>query len=134
MTEQNNYNKTIFYKIVCKDENIHDKYVGHTSNFRNRSSEHKTRCYNQNSKHYNLPLYRFMRQNGGFDNLKIAIIEDCSFSNKKDAVAHEGYLVNILEASLNERTPGRTPKEWYEQNEDRQKQFNEQNKDKRKPI
>ena len=34
--ENIDYSKTIIYKIVCKDINIKDCYVGSTTNFTNR--------------------------------------------------------------------------------------------------
>ena len=56
----------------------------------------------------------------------IAIIEQCCFKSKHEAITHERYLVNMLDAVLNERVPGRTSKEWYEDNKEevmmRQKQ------------
>ena len=112
----NNYERTIMYKIVCKDTALQAVYVGHTTEFKKRCVNHRSRCYNPNEKCYNIRLYRYIRENGGFDNFNIVIIEQCSFNNKKEAIAHEGYLVNILDASLNDRMPGRTSKEWYEQN------------------
>ena len=44
------YLKTIIYKIVCKDLNITDFYVGHTTNFIKRKATHKTACNNINNK------------------------------------------------------------------------------------
>ena len=126
MTEHNNYNKTIFYKIICRDEGINDKYVGHTTNFRERSRNHKSACNNPTDEHYNYKLYKFIRENGGFDNFKIVIIEERNYNSKKEATVHEGYLINILEASLNIVMPGRTKQEWKKQyaqeNRERQKQ------------
>ena len=42
-----NYDNTHFYKIVSKDLNITDIYIGHTTNFLERKSKHKTTCNNQ---------------------------------------------------------------------------------------
>ena len=63
------YSKTHFYKIVCKDLNIKDCYVGHTTNFKNRKHDHRQKCYQENDQiHYNIYLYQFIRENGGFEN------------------------------------------------------------------
>ena len=35
------YLNTIIYKIVCKDLSISDVYVGQTTNFTKRKSQHK---------------------------------------------------------------------------------------------
>ena len=40
------YSQTIIYKICCKDPNITDIYIGHTSNFIQRKHNHKTNCCN----------------------------------------------------------------------------------------
>ena len=35
------YSKTHFYKIVCKDLDLSDGYVGHTTDFIKRKSYHR---------------------------------------------------------------------------------------------
>ena len=42
-----NYQKTIIYKIVSKDLNFTDVYVGHTTNFTKRKENHKSDCKNE---------------------------------------------------------------------------------------
>ena len=49
-----NYDNTSFYKIVCKDLNIKNLYVGHTTGFRRRKGSHKTNCNNASMKNHNL--------------------------------------------------------------------------------
>ena len=51
------YSNTHFYKIVCKDLNVKELYIGHTTNFKNRKLDHKKNCLNPNSKKYNFPVY-----------------------------------------------------------------------------
>lgn len=65
-----NYEKdeVSFYKFVCKDADILYSYVGHTTNFASRKSTHKAKCININNKPYNIPLYVFMREHGGWFN------------------------------------------------------------------
>ena len=62
------YSKTIIYKIVCNDLNVRDKYVGSTTNFTNRKSNHKKCCSNETSRDYNYKVYQMIRLNGGWDN------------------------------------------------------------------
>jgi hypothetical protein len=51
--ENIDYSKTIIYKIVCKDVNIKDCYVGSTTNFTNRKGQHKNIAINDTVKsHY----------------------------------------------------------------------------------
>ena len=44
------YSNTIIYKIVCNDLSVTDCYVGNTTQFRQRKSQHKKNCNNSNSK------------------------------------------------------------------------------------
>ena len=44
------YGNTHFYKIVCKDVSIKECYVGHTTDFTKRKSQHKHLCYGENDK------------------------------------------------------------------------------------
>ena len=40
------FSKTIMYKICCKNLNIIDIYVGHTTDFKKRKYCHKSDCNN----------------------------------------------------------------------------------------
>ena len=62
------YGNTHFYKIVCKDTNVKSLYVGHTTDFTKRKSQHKHLCCAENDKRYNVHVYEFIRENGGWDN------------------------------------------------------------------
>lgn len=99
------------YKIVCKDENIKDCYVGSTNNFNRRQKEHKS-CYNNElSVNYNYDIYNFIRNNGNFDNFKFEIIETINCENKNEAFIRERYWIEKLQSSLNKNIPSRTKKE-----------------------
>ena len=62
------YSNTHFYKIVCKDLNIKDCYVGSTLNFVKRMSAFPT------DKHHNTPVYEFIRNNGSWENWEMILI------------------------------------------------------------
>ncbi len=128
-----NYSKTILYKIVCKDTNINDIYIGHTTNFNSRKNDHKKNCNNEKNEHYNLKVYQFIRNNGGFENWEIIKIEDYPCENKLEALKRENYLVKELKSSLNSDIPGRTYKEWYKDNKKniakKMKEYCEKNKE-----
>ena len=64
------------YKIVCDDlpEYV---YIGSTTNFTNRKCSHKSNCNNENSKSYNSKIYSLIRENGGWDNWRMVIINEC---------------------------------------------------------
>ncbi len=85
-----NYQNTIIYKIVCNDLNIKDLYVGHTTDFKRRKSEHKKKVGNINDdKSYNFKVYKTIRDNGGWDNWSMIEIEKYPCNDSKKATARE---------------------------------------------
>ena len=105
------YSNTIFYRIVCKDVNIMDCYVGHTTDFRVRKNNHKSSCHNPDSKMYNLYVYQFIRANGGWSNWDMVLIERQSCEDKLVATRRERYHIEQFNASLNTVMPSRGVKE-----------------------
>jgi len=55
--------KFYFYRIHCKDIDVHDSYIGRTMKFESRVSYHKLK-----SNDSDLKLYKCISENGGFDN------------------------------------------------------------------
>jgi hypothetical protein len=110
------YGNSIIYKIYCKDENITDCYVGSTIDFDRRKRNHKHKCNNNKSKEYNFPVYRFIRDNGGFDNWKFEVLENYPCGNKESLLFKECFWIEKLNTTLNSHFPRRSKKEWYEDN------------------
>ena len=129
-----NYQNTVIYKIVCNDLNMKELYVGHTTDFKRRKSEHKKVCVSENNKYYNLKIYRTIRENGGWDNWTMIEIEKYPCNDSKEATARERYWFEILQAKLNMMFPQRTMKEWYKSNQEKllqnKKLYYEANKEK----
>jgi len=100
------YSKTCIYKIVCKDINIIDCYVGHTTDFRKRKYTHKT-AYEGNG--YNgslkLKIYETIKINGGWDNWEMIEIEKFPCKDANEAKARERYWFENLNSTLNSRSP-----------------------------
>ena len=106
------YSKTHFYKIVCKDLRIADCYVGHTTNFKNRKRQHKSTCSNENNKgRFEMYLYDFIRQNGGWDNFQMVLIETRECENNLHARQLERQHMEALNATLNKLSPIRSREE-----------------------
>ena len=108
------YNNTHFYKIVCKDLNITDCYVGHTTDFTQRKCQHKTACKNKNAIGYHLYLYSFIRENGGFNNWEMVLIDKRQCNDVLEARKIEREYIEKLKASLNKTIPSRTKKQYAE--------------------
>ena len=117
-----NYNNTIFYQILCRDTTIKDCYVGHTTDFKRRKSNHKSTCNNQNGRTYNLYLYEFIRDNGGWANFDMILIENRECADSLEARKIERGHIEKLNSTLNLKIPSRTTIEW-------QKEYREQNKE-----
>ena len=100
--------KTI-YKIICKNINVTDSYVGSTSNFNKRKSNHKSACCNIDHRDHNLKIYKIMRNNLGWNNWEIIIIEEQPFEN---ATIRERYWVEQLNSTLNCNIPSRSKQEY----------------------
>lgn len=102
--------KTI-YKIICKNINVTDSYVGSTSNFNKRKSNHKSACCNIDHRDHNLKIYKIIRNNLGWDNWAIIIIEEYP---SDIATIRERYWVEHLNCTLNCNVPSRSKKEYEE--------------------
>ena len=125
-----NYNKANIYKLCCKDTEIKDIYVGSTCNFTRRKCCHKSDCNNEKSKHYNLYVYRFIREHGGWSNWDMVLVEEVVCENKNQLHKIEREYIEKLGATLNKQIPRRTEKEWYEVNKEYGKEYYENNKEK----
>lgn len=134
------YSKTVIYKIQheSKDELL---YVGSTTHFGNRKSQHKEKCYNANGKIYNAKLYQCIRDNGGWDAFNMVVIKEFPCENKRQAEAEEDKVMREMKASLNMQRAFITKeeikeqkKEYREQNREKiveyRKEYREQNRDK----
>ena len=114
-----NYDNTCFYKIVCKNLDIHEIYIGHTTDFTTRTLRHKNNCKNPNNKSYNQNVYRFIRDNGGWDNFDMILIERTKCEDILDAKRKERKYIEDMHATLNSNLPSRTQKEWTADNIDK---------------
>ena len=110
-----NYDNTHFYKIVCKDTKIQDTYIGHTTNFTKRTYKHKDYCNNPSTRNYNIYLYQFIRENGGWDNFDMILINTEKCENSLEARKREREYIEQLGASLNIVRPFITTDEASEQ-------------------
>ena len=90
-----------FYKFICKDPQITFVYVGHTTNFRQRKSAHKSACCNPNSQQHNLPVYQFIRANGNWGNWVMVEIKSQICLSHRDAERVEQELINQEHQILN---------------------------------
>ena len=122
------YNNTIMYKIVCDDLNVKDCYVGHTINMTKRKCTHKHACNNMNDKAHNLKIYKIIRQNGGWDNWSMILVEKFPCKDKNEACKRERELYEELDAKMNMVRPYRTHEEHKEYDIQRKKKYRQEHK------
>ena len=89
------------YRIECLDKNITEIYIGSTGDLYHRTAEHKSNCHNINSSHYNLKIYKFIRENGGWDNWQIVVEYETPNYSKDDRVIEEQLNKDLLKPELN---------------------------------
>jgi hypothetical protein len=92
------YSNTIIYKIYCKDDNIKELYVGHTTNFIQRKYSHKIACNNVNNTQ---KIYNIIRSNGGWGNWDMIEIAKYCCKDATEARIKEQYHYDELKSSLN---------------------------------
>ena len=123
------YENSKIYKIV--DNTNGNIYIGSTvKKLSERLGQHRT-AYKMflDGKRGNVKSFEIIK-NGDYD---IILLEECKdITNKEQLYARERYYIDSLEC-VNKVIPGRTSKEWYEDNKDQvtqyRKQYYEENKD-----
>ena len=123
------YSKTIMYKIVCKDLNVKDCYVGHTTDMTKRKCGHKHVCNNEKNKDHNLKIYKIIRENGGWDNWTMVLVETFPCKDKHEACSRERELFEELDAKLNSFRPYLTQEERREHKKQHSKQYYQEYKE-----
>jgi hypothetical protein len=116
------------YKICCDD--LPDfVYVGSTKAFRQRKNQHKSSCNNDNSERHNLKLYQTIRENGGWDNWRMALIEECGKMSLTQVRIKEEEQRVKLNANLNTHRCHTTEEYKKEQMKEWCKEWRENNKE-----
>jgi len=96
------YSKTIIYKIQ-HSEKPELLYVGHTTEFTKRKSQHRTNSTLETSRKYNYKLYTMIRDNGGWEMFSMIQIKEFSCTNSREACSEEDKHMTELKASLNSK-------------------------------
>ena len=110
-----NYQEGLIYKIAHKYSPY--VYIGSTTNFNRRKSQHKECCNNKNSTRHNFKVYQIIRECGGWDNFEMVLVAKCPCDDKKELHAKEFEYQQLFHANLNTQDAVADP-EW-------QKKYNE---------
>jgi hypothetical protein len=108
---QVDYSKGVIYKIISKDLNITDLYIGSTTDFRKRKHHHKSAVKNINNKKYDCKIYQFIRANGGWDNWDMIEIQKYPCKDGNELRKAEREQIEQNKATLNSLNPYSTAEE-----------------------
>jgi predicted GIY-YIG superfamily endonuclease len=96
------YKNTVIYMISCKNQLVSDVYIGHTTDFDKRKSSHM----NESSVNHR-KVYEFIRNNGGWINWNMTVLEEYTCKTRGHACRLEWVWWNrIGRGSLNSIVPG----------------------------
>ena len=129
------YTKTHFYKIVCKNTDNSNMYIGHTTNWSKRKNQHKNNCINPKKDQHNIYLYKFIRDNEGWYNWDMILLDTLHCENRIEALKKEREYIERLKPSLNQLRPilSEEDKEQYNlQQNEKKKQDRKDNPEKYK--
>lgn len=121
---RNKYHTSIIYKVVHQT-NADIFYVGGTTNFSSRKSQHKSRSQNPNDKEYAQPKYKLIRENGGWEAFRMVPIKEYKCETKRQLDIEEERMRDELKATMNSRraysdsqnSPSEEAVERYRENE-----------------
>lgn len=125
------YENSVIYKLCCKDASITDEYIGSTTNRYKRKQGHKDDCNNKNRKGHNIPVYKFIRANGGFNNFDLIILEKYPCESKVQLEMKEREWIELRKPTLNKCIPARTSKEYNDTHKEEHRQYYEQHREER---
>lgn len=111
-------------------------YVGSCENFDKRMVHHKSDCYNINNTNHNYPIYKYIRDTDDFEKFEFKIEYTYHNITKKELEKHEAKCILEFELDnlFNCYVPGRTKKQYYQDNKEKlneiNKKYQQDNKDK----
>lgn len=110
----------LIYSIVEKDSK-QCIYVGSTRKTLNqRMCSHRSKFkYNPNHS----PLYKFLKQNGGFETVEFIQLETVDSKNTYDLLQRERYYFDLLKPSCNKHRPYLTTEEYVESRKQKDRNY-----------
>lgn len=122
------YSKSCVYRLIYNNITY---YVGSTTNMRQRKSAHKHNSKNEKGEKYNMEIYKFIRDNGGWDKWDMVLIESYPECKSSDELRkHERTHYDIYMPELNSMRPFITVDEKNERIKHYSVLYREDNKEK----
>ena len=93
--------KFTIYRIVSKNQELKNCYIGKTRNLTSRIRQHKSDSINIQSRRYNLPMYQYIREHGGFENFEVINLKDIWIDGAENTSIHEQYYFELYGGFIN---------------------------------
>jgi len=101
------YQKTIIYKLFCKNIKFDKFYIGHSTDIKARMLLHKSQSKNKNNE-----VYNYIRNAGGFENWGYQILIQKKLNNKQEALKLEqAYIYKYKDFIINKNNSFNTDSE-----------------------
>jgi len=125
MGRSQNFSKSVIYHIR-QMESKEVVYVGSTTNFSQRKARHKYSCNKEEGKHFTIPIYCHIRNNGGFGCFEVIPIKSLKLENKTELLIAEQEELDKHQTLVNSSKAHRPIEERRIYNI---KQYNEEHKE-----
>ena len=89
------------YEIKSMDTSVTGTYIGSCWDMKKRLQVHVSRCYNENGKKYNYPVYKYIRENGGFHTFTMKVIDSGECEDRTELVCGEQFYIDLAEGIEN---------------------------------
>ena len=83
------------YEIKSNDKSITGTYIGSTWDMGKRLIKHASNCYNEKRKEYNYPLYKYIRENGGFHTFTMKVIDSGECEDRTELECGEQFYIDM---------------------------------------
>ena len=103
------------YEIKSMDTSITGLYIGSTWDMGGRIVNHASYCYNETGEQYNYPVYKYIRENGGFHTFTIRVIDSGECEDRTELDCGEQFYIDMaggIENLLNYRDAFVLPEEY----------------------
>jgi hypothetical protein len=118
MPRAQNFSQSTIYQIRCI-ESRKVIYIGSTTDFRKRGSRHKYTCKTESDGKYHLPVYIYIRENGGWDAYEVIPVEHLVLNNSVELRIAEQREMDRHAGLQNVHYAKRTKAEYLVDNKDK---------------
>ena len=128
------YENGCIYILKHKTDDTKEYYIGSTRDFKHRCRIHKSNCNNENIREYNLKVYKYIRDNGGWDQWEIVKLYDYPCKNKYELEQEERRAIEAYKPTLNNKIPTKTKAEYRQEHREYHKQWSKEYRENNKQM